>query len=91
MKAAPGVTDIKNYLQIRDLTAKNVFMDGATESSSLNMRSGPGTEYDIVRKAAHESKVQLIKKMFNGWYFIKSEEGPEGFSNTDHLKDIPSK
>ena len=60
----------------------------ATESSRLNMRSGPGTEYDIVGKADHNAKVQLIKKMFNGWYFIKDEDGQEGFSSTDYLKEV---
>lgn len=88
LKAALGVTEVKNYFQIEDLTAKNIYMLVATESSRLNMRSGPGTEYDIVGKADHNAKVQLIKKMFNGWYFIKDEDGQEGFSSTDFLKEV---
>ena len=88
LKAAPGITEVKNYLQIEDLTDKNIYMLVATESSRLNMRSGPGTEYEIVGKADHNAKVQLIKKMFNGWYFIKDEDGQEGFSSTDYLKEV---
>ena len=90
LKGAAGVTEVKNYLQIADLTDKNIFMLVNTESSRLNIRSGPGTEYDIVGKADHDAKVQLIKKMFNGWYFIKDGDGQEGFCSTDFLKDIPA-
>lgn len=88
LQGSPGVTDIKNYLQVEDITDKNIFMLVATESSRLNIRSGPGTEYDITGKAEHNAKVQLIKKMFNGWYFIKDEDGQEGFSSTDYLKEV---
>ena len=83
-----GVTDVKNYLEVEDLAAKNIMMEVATESSNLNIRSGPGKEYEITGKAAHGAKVQLIKKMFNGWYFIKDEDGQEGFCSTDYLKDV---
>jgi uncharacterized protein YgiM (DUF1202 family) len=88
LKGAEGVTEVKNYLEIEDLTAKNIFMLVATESSNLNIRSGPGKEYDIVGKAAHNAKVQLIKKMFNGWYYIKDTDGQEGFCSTDYLKEV---
>lgn len=88
LKGADGVTEVKNYLEIEDLSAKNIFMLVATESSNLNIRSGPGKEYDIVGKAAHNAKVQLIKKMFNGWYYIKDTDGQEGFCSTDYLKEV---
>lgn len=86
LKAAPGVQSVNNYLEVEDLTSQNIMMDVNTEHSNLNLRSGPGTTFDIVGKAPHNSKVQLIKKMFNGWYFVKAEDGTEGFSSTDYLK-----
>lgn len=88
LKKAPGVLQVKNYLEVEDLTSKNIFMKVVTKSSNLNIRKGPGTEFDIVGKAAHESKVQLIKKMYNGWFFIKSADGTEGFCSTDFLAQI---
>jgi uncharacterized protein YgiM (DUF1202 family) len=88
LKKVPGITDVKNYLEVEDLTAKNIMMRVATKSSNLNIRKGPGTTFDIVGKAAHNSKVQLIKKMYNGWYFIKSADGTEGFCSTDFLADV---
>jgi uncharacterized protein YgiM (DUF1202 family) len=86
LSALPGVNTINNYLEVEDLTSQNVMLNVATEHSNLNLRKGPGTEFDVVGKAAHNSQVQLIKKMFNGWYYVKSADGTEGFSSTEYLK-----
>ena len=88
LKKAPGVTSIVNYLEVEDLTSKKIMMKVVTKSSNLNIRKGPGTQFDIVGKAAHHSQVQLIKKMYNGWYFIRSAEGIEGFCSTDYLQQL---
>ena len=88
LKKAPGVTEIKNYLEVEDLRSKNIKMRVATKSSNLNIRKGPGTNFDIIGKAAHNSQVQLIKKMYNGWYYIKAADGTEGFCSTDYLAEI---
>ena len=88
LKAAPGVTSVVNYLEVEDITSQNIFMKVATKSSNLNIRKGPGTEFDIVGKAAHNSQVQLIKKMYNGWFYVKSDKGVEGFCSTDYLAEI---
>jgi len=88
LKKAPGVTDVKNYLEVEDLRAKKIMMKVVTKSSNLNIRKGPGTQFDIIGKAAHNSQVQLIKKMYNGWYYIKSADGTEGFCSTDYLAQI---
>ena len=88
LKKAPGVTEVKNYLVVEDLTSKNIKMKVVTKSSNLNIRKGPGTQYEIVGKAAHHSEVQLIKKMYNGWYYIKSANGVFGFCSTDYLAQI---
>ena len=88
LKKAPGVSRIVNYLEVEDLRSKNVMMRVATQSSNLNIRKGPGTEFDIIGKAAHNSQVQLIKKMYNGWYFIKAADGTEGFCSTDYLAPL---
>lgn len=88
LRKAPGVTDVKNFLVVEDLTARHIMMKVVTRSSNLNIRKGPGTNYDIIGKAAHHSQVQLIKKMYNGWYYIKSETGVEGFCSTDYLAQV---
>ncbi len=88
LKKMPGVTEVRNYLEVEDLTSKNIMMKVVTKSSNLNIRKGPGTNFEIVGKAAHHSQVQLIKKMYNGWYFIKAADGTEGFCSTDYLAQV---
>jgi len=88
LKTQPGVKDVVNLLEIEDLTAKNIKMKIATQQSNLNIRKGPGTEYDIVGKAAHGTSVQLIKRMFNNWYYIKTDSGIEGFCAANFLEEI---
>jgi len=88
LRKAPGVTDIKNYLEVEDLRSKNIMMKVVTKTSNLNIRKGPGTQFEIIGKAAHHSQVQLIKKMYNGWYYIKAADGTEGFCSTDYLAQI---
>ncbi|MDX9929329.1 MAG: SH3 domain-containing protein [Bacteroidales bacterium] len=80
--------EVKNYLEVEDLSSRNIMMRVATRSSNLNIRKGPGTQFEIVGKAAHNSQVQLLKKMYNGWYFIRSANGTEGFCSTDYLAYI---
>jgi uncharacterized protein YgiM (DUF1202 family) len=88
LKTVPGVTEVKNFLEVEDLTAQNLMMKVVTQSSNLNIRKGPGTNFDVIGKAAHESQVQVIKKMYNGWFFIKAADGTEGFCSTDFLGQI---
>ncbi|QJD94524.1 SH3 domain-containing protein [Mucilaginibacter robiniae] len=88
LKNQPGVTSMVNLLEIEDLTAKNIFMLVNTANSNLNVRRGPGTEYDVVGKAAHHSKVQLLKRMYNNWYYIKTDNGIEGFCAANFLQNL---
>jgi len=88
LRKAPGVKDVRNFMEVEDLTSKRIMMKVVTKSSNLNIRKGPGTNYEIIGKAAHHSNVQLIKKMYNGWYYIKSESGVEGFCSTDYLAQV---
>lgn len=88
LKAQPGVVNVFNLLEMEDLTSKNIKMKVITKSSNLNIRKGPGTDYEIVGKAAHESDVQLIKRMYNDWYFVRTEDGVEGFSSANYLQGV---
>ncbi|WP_462264261.1 SH3 domain-containing protein [Mucilaginibacter sp.] len=88
LKALPGVTQVYNLMEMEDLTAKNIKMKIATQESNLNIRKGPGTNYDVVGKAAHGSAVQLIKRMYNNWYYIKTDSGTEGFCAASFLQQL---
>lgn len=86
LRTQPGVVSIVNLLEIEDLTSKNIRMKVITKSSNLNIRKGPGTEFEIIGKAAHNSFVQLIKRMYNDWYYIRTGDGIEGFSSANFLQ-----
>ncbi len=88
LKGQSGISEVINLLETEDLTARNIKMKVATKESNLNIRKGPGTSYDIVGKAAHNSVVQLIKRMYNDWYYIKTETGIEGFCARNFLTEV---
>ena len=56
-----------------------------TDSTSLNVRKGPGTDQPIVGKAAHGSTVTLISKANDQWWLIKTEKGEEGYAYAQYL------
>ncbi|GAB2697913.1 hypothetical protein GCM10027037_22610 [Mucilaginibacter koreensis] len=88
LQSQPGITTVVNLLEMEDLTAKNIKMKIATQESNLNIRKGPGTQFDIVGKAAHGSTVQLIKRMYNNWYYIHTDSGIDGFCAANFLKEM---
>lgn len=61
-----------------------------TQSSNLNIRKGPGTDQEIIGKAAHQSTVTFLSKYNDDWYLIRSAEGVEGYCNTEYLTDRKS-
>lgn len=88
LKAQPGIVNVFNLLEMEDLTSKNIKMKVATQSSNLNIRKGPGTDYEVVGKAAHDSEIQLIKRMYNDWYYVRTSDGTEGFSSANYLQSM---
>ena len=56
-----------------------------TDSSSLNIRKGPGTDQPIVGKAAHNEMVTLVSKTNEQWWLIRTDAGEEGYSYARYL------
>lgn len=71
-----------------DPNAVNQKMRVDTKHSNLNIRKGPGTETEIVSKAAHHSTVTLLSKFDDNWYLIKAEDGIEGYCSANYLTAI---
>ena len=61
-----------------------------TNRSNLNIRKGPGTDHDIVGKAARHEVVTLVKKENDQWWVIKTDDGEEGYSFTQYLTPLES-
>ena len=59
-----------------------------TQSGNLNIRQSPGTEQYLVGKAAHGEILTLLKKVDNQWWYIRTEEGLEGYCYAQYLEPI---
>lgn len=59
-----------------------------TQSSSLNIRKAPGTDEDIVGKAARGETLTLLEKTNNNWWHIKTNNGVEGYCYASYLEAI---
>ena len=47
--------------------------------SSANVRSGPGTEYDVVASLPSNTVLDITGEAQNGWYPVRAENGVEGY------------
>lgn len=56
-----------------------------TESSNLNIRKGPGTDQQIVGKAAHDETVTVLSKTNDQWSLIRTDGGVEGYVYSQYL------
>ena len=59
-----------------------------TNTSNLNIRSGPSTEDSIVGKAARHEVVTLVRKENDQWWLVKTNDGDEGYSFTQYLTPV---
>ncbi len=55
-------------------------------SSSLNVRSGPGSSYSVVASLSNNAKVTVLKKESNGWYYIRTASGKTGYVSGEYIK-----
>ena len=47
--------------------------------SSANVRSGPGTEYDVVASVPSNTVLDITGEAQNGWYPVRAENGVKGY------------
>lgn len=58
-----------------------------TEKSPLNVRSGPGTEYDVLFKLPKGSVVDVLFEYPSGWDWI-SDDGDHGYVSHKYLRKV---
>ena len=59
-----------------------------TNNSNLNIRSGPSTNDEIVGKAARHELITLVRKENDQWWFVKTDDGEEGYCYTQYLTPV---
>lgn len=56
-----------------------------TNSGNLNIRKGPGTDQEVIGKAAHGETVTILSAPNDQWSLIKTDKGAEGYVYTQYL------
>ena len=56
-----------------------------TNTGNLNIRKGPGTDQEIVGKAAHGEVVTILSEANDQWSLIKTDKGEEGYVYKQYL------
>jgi uncharacterized protein YgiM (DUF1202 family) len=56
-----------------------------TQSSSLNIRKGPGTDQPLVGKAEHGDTITVISKTNDQWWLVRTDAGKEGYAYAQYL------
>jgi uncharacterized protein YgiM (DUF1202 family) len=59
-----------------------------TQSSNLNIRKGPGTDQEIIGKAAHDEIVNVISRPNEQWSLIRTDGGKEGYVYSQYLTQV---
>ncbi len=59
-----------------------------TSKSNLNIRKGAGTDEDIIGKASRGEVITLVRKENDQWWYIKTENGEEGYCFTQYLTPV---
>ena len=57
---------------------------GTVTASSLNVRSGPGTNYHILTTVKKHDKVNILQSS-NGWYKIETTSGKQGWASSSYI------
>ena len=75
-------------LSVLPLAAGSVYASGqigTVTATSLNVRSGAGTNYKVLFSVKKNEQVNITQTS-NGWYKIKTSTGKQGWASADYIK-----
>lgn len=59
-----------------------------TQRDPLRVRSGPGTNYDVIGRLPKGEVVDVMVECPGGWAYI-DDDGDQGYVNSSYLKRLP--
>jgi uncharacterized protein YgiM (DUF1202 family) len=59
-----------------------------TTSSNLNIRKGPGTDQEVVGKAAHGEILTVVSRADEQWSLVRTDDGKEGYCYSQYLTQV---
>ena len=68
-------------------TVKPVERSGVIMGTDVNVRKGPGTNFDVIGTYKEGEKVQFLQVEKNGWVEVKRENGKNGWVNIYYYVD----
>ncbi|MDQ1161849.1 murein DD-endopeptidase MepM/ murein hydrolase activator NlpD [Chryseobacterium sp. SORGH_AS 447] len=83
-----GAVDPYPYLRKRSIQASGTaakLPEGKWIKSGTNLRSGPGTKYEILSTINTKMPVEILTA-FGSWYHIKTADGKQGFVQGERLQ-----
>lgn len=78
---------ISNNTPSQSVTETAVNQEGLVNATSLNVRSGPGTNYSKIGSLKNNTKVSIVAKCSNGWLKIKFNNS-YGYVSADYIDNI---
>ena len=78
---------ISNNTPPQSITETAVNQTGLVNATSLNVRSGAGTNYSVLGKLKDNAEVTIVAKCSNGWLKIKFNNG-YGYVSGDYIDNI---
>jgi uncharacterized protein YraI len=85
MKKFPLVAIAAGCLSV-GLAAAPLGAQAAEATSSVNVRSGPGTQYSVLDTLRPGEQVEIDRCASNGWCFV-IKSGPDGWVSANYLTD----
>ena len=73
------VTEAAETEQTEETEQENQMQCRINDGYNARIRSGPGTNYDIVTEMKSGSILTVTGELENGWYPIRAEDGTEGY------------
>jgi hypothetical protein len=72
-------------LNVNTSVASGTKASVTTNSGNLNIRKGPGTDQEVIGKAAHGEVVTILSAPNDQWSLIKTDNGEQGYVYTQYL------
>lgn len=82
IKLIAGLTIMGTAMSISGVYANN--QEGIVNTSVLNIRSGPSTNYTILTQVKLGNKLQILEKN-NGWYKVKLSNESTGWASSYYI------
>lgn len=53
--------------------------------SSVRIRKGPGTDYDIIKELDYGTTIKVLEKTSSSWYYVQLDDGTKGYVITEYI------